>query len=317
MGKRHRLNRRQLSPEQSSYSIRIVCAHERHRGTSIEDTARMMNCSESSVYRYKTRFDESGDVARASYSRDNAVDTEEFRAMLCTLVDDEKDTPFGCPGFKWVHKRVDKTLYPCSLNIVKRSLKRMGYVIKTMSHKPFLTAGHKAARLQLADYFDGWSPDQLSRVVWCDEKTFRCGSHGKKITYLAKITDPPKETPVEMDRWYGGKGVHVFMATSLRWEVPDACFHEFSQNETVTNEVFLRTMKKRNRFFNWMHRRPGAAVVLDNAPGHGAARRIGKLEGIKIIDWPSKSPDLNLIEILTRLKCEASQFSWPPPVYSP
>ena len=112
------------------------------------------------------------------------------------------------------------------------------------------------------------------------------------------MTDPPKETPVRIDRWYGGKGVHVFMATSLRWEVPDACFHEFAQNETVTNEVFLNAMKKRNGFFNWMHRRPGATVVLDNAPGHGEARRIGKLENIKIIDWPSKSPDLNLIENL-------------------
>ena len=67
--------------------------------------------------------------------------------------------------------------YPCSLNTVKQSLKKMGYVIKTMSHKPFLTAEHKAARLQLADYFEGFSPDQLSRIVWCDEKIFRCGSH--------------------------------------------------------------------------------------------------------------------------------------------
>ena len=80
--------------------------------------------------------------------------------------------------------------------------------------------------------------------------------------------------------------------------MPDACFHEFAQNETVTNEVFLNAMKKRNGFFNWMHRHPGATIVLDNAPGHGEARRIGKLEDIKIIDWPSKSPDLNLIENL-------------------
>ena len=80
--------------------------------------------------------------------------------------------------------------------------------------------------------------------------------------------------------------------------MPDACFHEFAQNETVTNEVFLNAMKKRNGFFNWMHRRPGATIVLENAPGHGEARRIGKLEDIKIIDWPSKSPDLNLIENL-------------------
>ena len=146
----------------------------------------MMNCSESSVSRYKARFDESGDVARAPYSRDNGVDTEEFRAMLCTIVDAERDTRFGCPGFKWVHKRVDKVLYPCSLNTVKRSLKKMGYVTKTMSHKPFLTAEHKAARLQLADYFEGFSPDQLSRIVWCDEKIFRCGSHGKKTRTLQK-----------------------------------------------------------------------------------------------------------------------------------
>ena len=34
------------------------------------------------------------------------------------------------------------------------------------------------------------------------------------------------------------------------------------------------------------------------APGHGQARRAGLQAGLNIIDWPSKSSDLNLIENL-------------------
>ena len=33
-------------------------------------------------------------------------------------------------------------------------------------------------------------------------------------------------------------------------------------------------------------------MIMDNAPGHNHARRVGRDMGISIPDWPAKSPDL-------------------------
>ena len=108
-----------------------------------------------------------------------------------------------------------------------------------------------------------------------------------------------ESVPKDVKKYFGGKAVHIWMAVSLEWGVPRIhCFHEFAENETVTNATFLSAMTKRNGFFNWVKRKPSATVTIDNAPGHGHARRVGRGMVIEIPDWPAKSPDLNLIENL-------------------
>ena len=86
----------------------------------------------------------------------------------------------------------------------------------------------------------------------------------------------------------------------MKWKIPPECFHVFNENETVTNVTFLETMKKPHGFFSWVHRKPGAIVVLDNATGHRTSRSVRVSGKINIIDWPAKSPDLieNLWEIM-------------------
>ena len=98
MGKRSRLNRRQLSPEQTSYATRVVCAHEVDQGASLREKAQMLNCSHTSVSRYIKRFEETGDVERRKYTRENICDTDEFRQMLACLVDEKNLVARGLNG---------------------------------------------------------------------------------------------------------------------------------------------------------------------------------------------------------------------------
>ena len=106
---------------------------------------------------------------------------------------------------------------------------------------------------------------------------------------LTRWTKGPLCANPQMDKWYGEKGVHVWMGVSMKWKIPLECFHVFNENETVTNVTFLETMKKPHGFFSWVHRKPGAIVVLDNAPGHITARSVGVSGKINIIDWPAVS----------------------------
>ena len=251
----------------------------------MRETVCMMNCGKSSAHRYVERIAKTGDVPRKNYVRSPTVITDEFKQTLVTLVESERSNPYGCPGFKWVYKRLDRNLYPCSLMTVKRALKKMGYIMKTMVRKLL----HKENRLRLAEYFEGLAESQLQNVIWTDEKLFRCSTHCKKITYLAHKDDPDREPPPQTDRWYGGKGVLVWMGVSLKWGIPQPhCFHEFGEHDTVSNDSFFKVMSKRSGFFNWVRRRPCSIIVLDNAPGHGQARRAGLQAGLNIIDWHSK-----------------------------
>ena len=201
MGKRSRLNRRQLSPEQTSYATRVVCAHEVDQGASLRETAQMMNCSHTSVSRYIKRFEETGDVERKKYTRENTCDTDESRQMLAGLVDEKNTETFGCPGFKWVFRTIEKNVLPCSLKTVRKILKSMGYITKVFSRKPILTPQHKENCLKLADYLEGLNGSQTSQIIWTDEKIFRCSLHGKKRTYLAKREDPPLRL---LHKWING-----------------------------------------------------------------------------------------------------------------
>ena len=155
MGKRHRLNFRHVSPEHASYGTRIVSAHEVHQGKSMRETACLMNCGKSSVHRYVERFAKTGDVQRKNYVRSPTVITDEFKQTLVTLVESKRSNPYGCPGFKWVYKRLDRNLYPCGLMTVKRALKKMGYVMKTMIRKPVLTPLHKEVEISLLQQKSG------------------------------------------------------------------------------------------------------------------------------------------------------------------
>ena len=36
--------------------------------------------------------------------------------MLGSIVDEENQrSPIGCPSWRWVHRQIDQTKYPCSL----------------------------------------------------------------------------------------------------------------------------------------------------------------------------------------------------------
>ena len=149
-------------------------------------------------------------------------------------------SPIGCPSWRFVHHQIDQTKYPCSLSSVKRSLKRSGYISRKMRKVPHLTPQQKFDRLELANRLERFTPFQYARILWTDEKIFKCGYHSRNIWYICKRSDEPLEVPKDVEKYFGGKGVHIWMAVSLEWGVPKVhCFHEFEENETVTNETFL------------------------------------------------------------------------------
>ena len=173
-----------------------------------------------------------------------------------------------------------------------------GYHIPHSPPEPTLTKEQKRKRVELCQELATWTPAQLEAIVWTDEKKFTCGG-SRKITYLCRRSDPPKEHAGEREKWLGGDGIMVWMGVSIKLGF---FFHEFPNKDqqgnkiSVNGHLFKKTMLQRNGFLSFLRRHRGAVVAMDNCPIHNSTRRAFNDEGVKMLCWPPKSTDLNPIE---------------------
>ena len=72
-------------------------------------------------------------------------------------------------------------------------------------------------------------------------------------------------------------------------------------------------MTKRGGFLSFLNRHPSAVVVMDNSTVHNKARTPFKDNGVRMLDWPPKSPDMtpikNLWSILDVIKCRKNTLN--------
>ena len=103
----------------------------------------------------------------------------------------------------------------------------------------------------------------------------------QKNTSLSKAqirTDPHKEQRGELDSWYCGNGIMVWMGVSLKHGFHLHIFpprNSEGQKLTVTGEIFDQAMKKPRGFLQYLKRHPAATIAMDNYPAHNKARATG------------------------------------------
>ena len=138
----------------------------------------------------------------------------------------------------------------------------------------------------------------IAKKIWTDEKKFTCGLRNRKVSYICRSTDPPLEGLPEMQKWHGGEGIMIWMGVSLEYgifffEFPDK--DENGNKQTVNSQNFMAAMTRNKGFFNVLKRHQGASVVMDGSPVHNRAKSLFRNECVKVLPWPSRSPDLNVI----------------------
>jgi transposase len=193
---------------------------------------------------------------------------------------------------------------------VARALKSLGYACRIKKKKPKLTEKHKKARLAFAKKYESWTADDWKNVIWSDESKFNLlNSDGKEYFW----TDRPEELTEEginPTLKFGGGGIMVW--SCLTWHGVNlndfsSVFSHFSGvgysckiDDIMDADLYVRILKSElmDSIEYYDLDRKEIIFQQDNDPKHTSKLAKGALEdlNLKVLQWPSQSPDLNPIE---------------------
>lgn len=185
----------------------------------------------------------------------------------------------------WGHK--------VSKSTIRRCLHANKLFGRHVRRKPFLTHKHKCKRLEFAKWYWGFNWD---RVLWSDETKIELfgNKHSKWIWRATKDAHAEKYLiPIVK---YGGGSVMLWVFFSSKGPGNLVRVHGIMnalKYQDILNQNLLPSARKLKMGRHWVFQQ-------DNDPKHMAksTHKCFTRHKIKLIPWPSQSPDLNPIENL-------------------
>jgi len=179
----------------------------------------------------------------------------------------------------------------CDLSVsiwtIQRHLKRQGLKYKRMTSKIYLSKMHKEKRI---DIINGWITENhpWEKTVFSDEKRFSLDGPDDWRTYVTK-----NEEFTRQQRQCGGGSIMVWLMALpnglLSYQIIPGKFNSNAYIELLKSSV-VPILKLNFGDDFWLQE--------DNAPVHKSSKvkQFMKSSSIKILAWPARSPDLNIVE---------------------
>jgi len=246
--------------------------------------------SKGTITKLLDKFDETEDVKNAwSGSRPNVFNSEETRAIVKAVQKKRTTTAvdiFKTPSLN-VHSASKRTIHRL-LN--DESLYASTSLPKTISQaNRFKRVAFAQDCLKNGDSF-------LSIILFSDESDIFPSKCGK--TYVRRYPNEQLEVPGARKHWHDPRTIKCWGIISSEGVGP--LIQYFGTIDADNYITLLETYLLQNfPTLKGTSTRKGQWIwQQDNAPGHRAKKTTNWLQNnhIKKLDWPSESPDLNIIE---------------------
>jgi len=192
---------------------------------------------------------------------------------------------------------------PVCVETVRRALKDVGNLVaKKKKKKPALTATHRRNRLRWAIEHRHWTVEDWKSVIRSDEtKINRLCSDGLQYAWVERGTTT-NEKLIQPTVKFGGGSIKIW--GSMAWPGVGALAEivgtmDSEQYVEILENALVPTIERVAREPDLP---PPSQLIFqqDNDPKHKSRLAMSWFEeaGVKLLDWPAQSPDLNPIEHL-------------------
>ena len=181
-----------------------------------------------------------------------------------------------------------------STSTIRRELNNSGLYGRVARKKPLLRPQHKNARLRFAKKHIDEPQNFWNKVIWTDETKIELFGHNQQRYVWRKENEAFKEKNTIATVKHGGGSLMLWGCVSykgpgnlvkIEGKLNAQGFQEILQNNLQDSARNLSMGR------NWI-------LQQDNDPKHTAksVQAWFKQKKIKVLEWPSQSPDLNIIE---------------------
>lgn len=255
-------------------------------GRSVIDIATAMGCSRRTVYDLRHRLQQSGTTAdRPRSGRPRVTSRVEDRNIVLRHLRN-RFLPAARTRAEMFQGRL-------SAQTIRNRLRSANLHARRPSRGPILTPFHRRQRLLWAQRHLRWTQRDWNRVVFSDESRFTLRFADGRLRVWRRPNERYAQCCVqEVDRFGGGScmawgafcGNNRSRLLVIHGNLTAAAYRD----QVLTPELIP---------FMAAHG-PGLQFQHDNARPHTAllTRNFLQNAGINVMDWPSRSPDLNPIE---------------------
>lgn len=287
---KHSSNRKvvNMTGRQISYQVRSLIIKDCKRGVSQRKIAQKYEVNKSAVQKLYKKFLNTGTVAdQFGRGRTRSTTWRDDANIIRMVKKDSRTT---------VRNIRESLQLSISDRTVRRRLQEADLQSRFARKRPLINKINKKKRLEFAKKYANEPVEFWKRVLWTDESKFELLGRKQRLRVWRKTGEELQDRHLQKTVKHGGGNIMVWGCFS--WEgvgqlikidgimTADTYINILSENL----EVSLIRLGLENNFI----------FQQDNDPKHTAkkTKKFFTSSHIKLLDWPSQSPDLNPIENL-------------------